>query len=68
MIDPIRTTGSGLPVVMVHGLFGVVAMARHIAEAFGPEHPFFAVYARARWWRSRWRGCSASRARSSRPW
>ncbi len=47
MIDPIRTTGSGLPVVMVHGLFGVVAMSRPMAEAFGPEHPFFALYARA---------------------
>jgi thioesterase domain-containing protein len=47
MIDPIRTTGTGHPVVMVHGLFGVVAIARQLADAFGAEHPFFAVHARA---------------------
>ena len=47
MIDPIRTTGSGLPIVMIHGLFGVVAIPRQLAGAFGSEHPFFAVHARA---------------------
>lgn len=47
MIDPIRTTGSGLPIVMVHGLFGVVALARPMAEASGVEHPFFAINARS---------------------
>jgi thioesterase domain-containing protein len=47
MIDPIRTTGSGLPIVMIHGLFGVVAIPRQLADAFGSEHPFFAVHARA---------------------
>jgi thioesterase domain-containing protein len=47
MIDPIRTTGSGVPVVMVHGLFGVVALARAQAVAVGPEHPFLAINARA---------------------
>jgi thioesterase domain-containing protein len=47
MIDPIRATGPGFPVAMVHGLFGVVALARPLAEAFGREHPFFAIHARA---------------------
>jgi len=47
LIDPIRVTGSGLPVAMVHGLFGVVALARAMADGFGPEHPFFAIHARA---------------------
>ncbi len=47
LLDPIRVTGSGFPVAMVHGLFGVVALARAIADAFGPEHPFFAIHARA---------------------
>jgi thioesterase domain-containing protein len=47
MIQPIRTTGSKPPVVMVHGLFGVVANARMMADAFGVDHPFFAVHARA---------------------
>lgn len=47
MIDPIRTAGPGLPIVMIHGLFGVVAIPRQLSDAFGSEHPFFAVHARA---------------------
>lgn len=47
MIDPIRTTGSGFPIVMIHGLFGVVALSRPLAEAAGAEHPFFAINARS---------------------
>ena len=47
MIEAIQTTGSGLPVVMVHGLFGVLPMPRKLGEAFGPEHPVFVIHARA---------------------
>lgn len=47
MIDPIRTTGSGLPVVMVHGLFGVMPIGQRLADALGPDHALFALHARA---------------------
>jgi len=47
MIEPITRTGSRLPVVMVHGLFGVVPLASRMAAAFGTEHPFFVAHARA---------------------
>ncbi len=47
MIEPVNKTGSGLPVVMVHGLFGVVPLAPRMAAAFGHEHPFFVAHARS---------------------
>jgi thioesterase domain-containing protein len=47
MIDPIRTTGSGLPVIMVHGLFGVMPIGQRMADALGPDHAFSALHARA---------------------
>jgi len=44
MIDPIRTTGAGLPLVMVHGLFGVMPIGEQMAEALGPDHALFAIH------------------------
>src|SRR5438876_5640135 len=47
MIDPIRTTGTGLPLAMVHGLFGLMPIGEQMAEALGPDHALFAIHARA---------------------
>jgi len=47
MIDPIRTTGAGLPLAMVHGLFGLMPIGEQTAKALGPDHALFAIHARA---------------------
>ena len=48
MIEPINRAGSGLPVIMVHGLFGVVPSAARLSEvAFGLDHPLYVAHARA---------------------
>ena len=47
MIDPIRSTGAGLPLAMVHGLFGLMPIGEQMAKALGPDHALFAIHARA---------------------
>ena len=46
MIIPIRVEGTKPPLIMVHGLFGVMPLGQRLARALGPGHPVQAIHAR----------------------
>jgi thioesterase domain-containing protein len=45
MLVPVQTSGVKPPLFVVHGLVGVMAMGRFLAEALGPEQPLYAIQA-----------------------
>lgn len=45
MLVPVQTSGAKPPLLVVHGLAGVTAMGRFLADSLGPEQPLYTIHA-----------------------
>jgi thioesterase domain-containing protein len=45
MLVPVQTSGGKPPLLVVHGLVGVMALGHFLAESLGPDQPLYAIQA-----------------------